>query len=160
MPQIDKQSGKITALIDLEGTTVAPLWDCAVVPRWILPSKYEESSTAGLPEDLREQMYALFLDVMGLNGEWHLAYFKGRPFRLFVDLLPFQTGVWASKSSEQWVDGRLSWAKMHPGIGFPDDNIVITADAVDHARILNDSQLKGKPTLLQVILSFCCKTCC
>lgn len=123
-----------------------------MVPRWILPLKYEESSTAGLPEDLREQMYALFLDVMGLydrNGEWCLAYFNGRPFRLFVDLLPFQTGVWASKSSERWVDSRLSWAKMHPGIGFPDDNIVFTANAADHVRILNDSQLNGKLALLR-----------
>ncbi|KIM81102.1 hypothetical protein PILCRDRAFT_52520, partial [Piloderma croceum F 1598] len=117
---IDKQSGKIMALIDFEGTTVAPLWDCAVVPRWILPSKYEESSAIGLPEASRGALNAQFLEIMShlySSGEWRLAHTYGRPFRLLVDRLPFQIGVWADYSCEQWVDSRLSWAKMHPGVG-------------------------------------------
>jgi hypothetical protein len=59
------------------------------------------------------------------SGEWRLAHTKGRPFRLFVDRLSFQIGVWATESSEQWVDSRLSWAKTHPGVGFPDDSVVV-----------------------------------
>ena len=57
------------------------------------------------------------------SGEWWLAYTKGRPFRLLVDRLTFQVNVWASKSLESWVDNRLTWAKLHPGVGFHDDSI-------------------------------------
>jgi len=124
---IDKESGKIIALIDFEGTTVSPLWDCATVPRWILPSNLEESSAIGLPKDTREALYRHFLEVVShldRSGEWHLAHTKGRPFRLLVDRLPFQIGVWADESVERWVDDRLSWAKTYPGVGFPDDNVV------------------------------------
>ena len=63
-----------------------------------------------------------------MSGEWHLAYTKGRPFRLLVDRLPFQISVWADESLEHWVNSRLSWAKMHPGVGFPDDSIVVAND--------------------------------
>jgi len=69
-----------------------------------------------------------FLEVIShldRSGGWHLAYTKGRPFRLLVDRLPFQIGIWDNESSESWVDSRLSWAKMHPGVGFPDDSIVV-----------------------------------
>jgi hypothetical protein len=57
------------------------------------------------------------------SGEWWLAYTKGRPFRLLVDRLRFQVGVWACKSSELWVEDRLKWAKLYPGVGFHDDSI-------------------------------------
>lgn len=100
------------------------MWDCATVPRWILPSILEESSGLGLPQYAREVFHSYYIQVMShidRSGEWHLAYTKGRPFRLLVDRLPFQIGVWDDESSESWVDNRLSWAKMYPGEGFPDD---------------------------------------
>lgn len=96
-----------------------------MVPRWILPSNLEESSAIGVPKDAREALYTHFLEVISdldRSGEWCLAYTKGRPFRLLVDRLPFQIGVWADESCERWVDSRLSWAKMYPGVGFPDDS--------------------------------------
>ena len=97
-----------------------------MVPRWVLPSTFEESSAIGLPKDAREALHAHFLEVIShldRSGEWHMAYTTGRPFRLLVDRLQFQIGVWATESSEQWVDSRLSWAKNHPGVGFPDDSV-------------------------------------
>ncbi|KAM6499501.1 hypothetical protein JOM56_005009, partial [Amanita muscaria] len=129
---IDKESGKVIAFIDFEGATIAPLWDCASVPYWILPSFLEEASGIGLPEDTREALHTHFIEVMShldRSGEWHLAYTKGRPFRLLVDRLQFRIGVWQHECCESWVDSRLPWAKMHPGEGFPDDNIV------DHTHI-------------------------
>ena len=57
------------------------------------------------------------------SGEWWLAYTKGRPFRLLVNRLTSQVDVWASKSLELWVDNRLTWAKLYPGVGFHDDSI-------------------------------------
>ena len=95
-----------------------------MVPRWILPSNLEESSGNGLPKEARHALHMHFLEVMShldSSGEWRLAYAKGRPFRLLVDRLPFQIGVWEDESSECWVDSRLSWAKMYPGVGFSDD---------------------------------------
>lgn len=75
---------------------------------------------------MREALHTYFLEVISHlddSGEWYLAYTKGRPFRLLVDRLPFQIGVWADESSEGWVDSRLSWAKMCPGVGFPEDSV-------------------------------------
>ena len=80
----------------------------------------------GLPVETREDLYTHFLEVMSrldTSGEWHLAYTNGRPFRLLVDRLDFQIGVWADESCESWTDSRLSWAKMNPGRGFPEDSI-------------------------------------
>jgi hypothetical protein len=75
----------------------------------------------GLPKHTREAIHSHFLEVIShldMSGEWCLAYTKGRPFRLLVDRLPFQIGVW--DKSECWVDSRLSWAKIYPGVGlFP-----------------------------------------
>jgi hypothetical protein len=99
-----------------------------MVPRWILPSNLEELSAFGLPKDTREALHTYFLEVISQldrSGEWRLAYTLGRPFRLLVDRLPFQIGVWADESCESWVDSRLSWAKTNPGVGFPDDVVVV-----------------------------------
>ena len=88
----------------------------------------EESSGIGLSERAREASHVQFIDVMShldKSGEWREAYTKGRPFRLLVDRLHFQIGVWEDESSESWVDRRLSWAKMHLGVGFPDGSIDI-----------------------------------
>lgn len=30
---IDEESGLVTGIIDLEGATSAPLWECAIIPR-------------------------------------------------------------------------------------------------------------------------------
>ncbi|KAM6498531.1 Protein kinase-like domain containing protein [Amanita muscaria] len=126
---IDKESGKVIAFIDFEGATIAPLWDCAMVPHWILPSYLEESSGFGLPKHAREALYMHFIDVINRSdgsGEWHLAHTKGRPFRLLIDHLQFYVGVWEDEECRSWVDSRLSWAKMHPGVGFPDDTVWAT----------------------------------
>ncbi len=75
---------------------------------------------------MREELCGQFLERMGHldhSGEWWLAYTKGRPFRLLVDRLRFQVGVWACKSLELWVNDRLKWAKLYPGVGFHDDSI-------------------------------------
>ena len=96
-----------------------------MVPRWILPLFLEDSFGFGLPKDAREAFYKHFIEVIShldRSGEWYLAYTKGRPFRLLVDRLQYSIGVW--ESCESWVDSRLSWAKIHPGEGFPDNNIV------------------------------------
>jgi len=98
-----------------------------MVPRWILPSNLQESSGDGLPEDAKEGLHIYFIEVISRldrSGEWRRAHTKGRPFRLLVDRLPFQVGAWSDESCESWVDSRLSWAKMYPGVGFPDDCIV------------------------------------
>lgn len=98
-----------------------------MVPRWISPLELEESTPAGFPKEMREALRSHFLEIIShldRSGEWRLAYTKGRPFRLLVDRLAFQIGVWADETCESWVNSRLSWAKMNPGVGFPDDSIV------------------------------------
>ena len=85
-------------------------------------------STKLKPKDAREALHIHFLEVIShldKSGEWRLAYTKGRPFLLLVDRLPFQIGVWANESCECWVDSRLSWAKIYPGVGFPDDSVIV-----------------------------------
>lgn len=113
------ESGHVTGIIDFEGATIAPLWECAVLPRWLQDPDDPESTYEGGSTASRQALRALFLEKVG-NVEWKKLYEWGKPFRLFSDRLDFQVGVWASEGMEAWVDERLAWATDHPGIGFPE----------------------------------------
>jgi hypothetical protein len=109
--QID-ESGRVTGIIDLEGATIAPLWECALLPRWLQDPDDPESTYEGGSAESRQTLRALFLEKVE-NEEWKVLYEQGKPFRLLSDRLSFQVGVWASNAMEVWVDERLAWAKLH-----------------------------------------------
>ena len=44
--QID-DSGRVTGVIDFEGATIAPLWECALLPRWLQDPGDPESTYEG-----------------------------------------------------------------------------------------------------------------
>ncbi|KAG1847194.1 hypothetical protein DFJ58DRAFT_798363 [Suillus subalutaceus] len=120
---IDTDSGRVTGFIDFEAATVAPLWECAVIPRWLQDADDPESSYEGGTSEERNVLRAAFLSAMEGSArypEWREAYDMGRPFRRLTDQLYFQVNVWASNDCEIWVDERLEWAKTHPGIGLPE----------------------------------------
>ncbi|KIJ33770.1 hypothetical protein M422DRAFT_264228 [Sphaerobolus stellatus SS14] len=123
---INEETGQVTGLIDFEGTTITPLWECAVIPRWLQPPDDPESSYEGGPAESRIALRAQFLDTVdksNLGGEWRKAYELGRPFRELPSRLRYQVNVWASDSLEEWVDERLEWAKAHPRVRFPETDI-------------------------------------
>ncbi|KAF8572963.1 hypothetical protein K439DRAFT_1564921, partial [Ramaria rubella] len=118
----DENSGRVTGLIDFEGATTAPLWECAIIPRWLQEPDDPESSYEGGPTEARSALRAVFLTtVQGTvqGKEWCRAYEAGRPFRQLVDRLNFQVNVWADL--EEWVVDRLDWAQKYPGVGFSDE---------------------------------------
>ena len=117
--QINEDSGDITGIIDFEGATIVPLWQCALIPRWLQHPDDPEASYEGGSADERQPLRAIFLENI-TNEEWHAAYENGRPFRILADRLMFQVGVWASDTSEQWVNERLAWSNHHSGVGFPE----------------------------------------
>ena len=119
--QID-ESGRVTGIIDFEGATIAPLWECALLPRWLQDPDDPESTYEGGSAESRQILRALFLEKVG-NEEWKVLYEQGKPFRLFSDRLQLQVGVWASDDMEVWVDERFAWAKDHPGVGFPECDV-------------------------------------
>ncbi|KAG0699349.1 hypothetical protein DFH29DRAFT_809184 [Suillus ampliporus] len=124
---IDADSGRVTGLIDFEAATVAPLWECAVIPRWLQDVDDPESSHEGGPSEMRSVLRAAFLSAMeesDLYPEWREAYDVGCPFRRFTNLLCFQANVWASNYLDIWVDERLEWAKTYPGTGLPETDVV------------------------------------
>ncbi|KAF8962287.1 hypothetical protein BDZ97DRAFT_1120542 [Flammula alnicola] len=41
------ESGRVTGFIDFEGATVAPLWECALLPRWLQDPDDPESTYEG-----------------------------------------------------------------------------------------------------------------
>jgi len=102
----------VTGIIDFEGATIAPLWECAFLPRWLQDPDDPESTYEGGSAESRQTLRALFLEKVG-NKVWKMLYEQGKPFRLFRDRLQFQVGVWASDDMEAWVDERLAWAKDH-----------------------------------------------
>jgi hypothetical protein len=101
--QID-ESGHVTGIIDFEGTTIAPLWECALLPRWLQDPDDPESSYEGGSAESRQTLRALFLEKVE-NGEWRAFYEKGKPFRLLCDRLQFKFRVWASE------DMRNGWMR-------------------------------------------------
>ncbi|KAF7373377.1 Kinase-like protein [Mycena sanguinolenta] len=117
---IDKETGHVTGIIDFEGTTVAPLWECAYLPRWLQdPEEWDGTYEGGSAEE-REVLRDLFLrkiQELDQTEEWIRAMERRRPFREFTNMLNFHVGVWASQ--EEWVNERIEWSKNHPGIAYP-----------------------------------------
>jgi hypothetical protein len=56
---IDK-SGHVTGIIDFEGTTIAPLWESALLPRWLGDPDDPESRFEGGSSESRQTLRALF----------------------------------------------------------------------------------------------------
>lgn len=108
---------------------MAPLWECALLPRWLQDPDDPESSHEGGSAESRQVLRAKFLEAMGSEeGEWRSLYEKGKPFRAFTYRLMFQVGVWAC--IEEWVDERLVWAGEHPGAGFVEEDITLVEEDI------------------------------
>ncbi|KAI6146761.1 hypothetical protein BKA82DRAFT_4155572 [Pisolithus tinctorius] len=112
---INEKSGDVTSLIDFEGATIAPLWECAVIPAWIQDPEDQEGGYEGGPAEDREKLREIFCKVMD-SREWSKLF---RHFRLWLSL---QVSCWASEGMEEWVDKRLAWARLHPGVALPEDD--------------------------------------
>lgn len=118
---IDEKSGDVTSLIDFEGATIAPLWECAVIPAWIQDPDDQEGGYEGGPAEDRERLREIFCKVMD-SREWSVLYEQGKLFRHFRLWLSLQVSCWASEGMEEWVDKRFAWAKLHPGVALPEDD--------------------------------------
>jgi hypothetical protein len=127
MKQID-ESGHVAGIIDFEGATIAPLWECALLPRWLQDPDDPEGMYEGGSLACRQTLRTRFLDKVG-DGEWRRVYESGRPFRLLRNHLCWQMTVWATEEMKEWVNERLSWAKDHPGVGFP-ESVDVAASSV------------------------------
>ncbi|KAJ7929011.1 hypothetical protein B0H13DRAFT_2542885, partial [Mycena leptocephala] len=92
LSSIDQDTGHITGLIDFESTTVAPLWDCAYIPRWLQdPNEWDATYEGGAAED-RKPLRELFLkkiEQCDPTGEWIRALERGRPFREFTHRMDY-----------------------------------------------------------------------
>ncbi|KAJ3784918.1 hypothetical protein GGU10DRAFT_270408, partial [Lentinula aff. detonsa] len=121
LASIDENTGHITGLIDFEGATISPLWECAYIPRWLQdPEEWDGTHEGGTPSE-KSSLRKVFFDKIkqiDKDGEWKRAHDHGRPFREFTNMLNFNVNVWADSSIERWVDARLQWAYEHPGEGF------------------------------------------
>lgn len=129
--QIDESTNKVTGFIDFECSTIAPLWQCAKIPTWLLPETDEEHELG--TEEEKENLRIMFLqtvDRVDQSGEWQKAWEKGHPFRKFTSRLYYMAEVWGSKEADEWVEERLLWAKDHPGIGFPESADALEGDTV------------------------------
>jgi hypothetical protein len=73
------ESGHVTGIIDFEGTTIAPLWESALLPRWLGDPDDPESTFEGGSSESRQTLRALFFDRVG-HGEWRALYENGKPF--------------------------------------------------------------------------------
>lgn len=118
--QVDKKSGEVLGLIDLEGTTTAPLWMCAGLPYWL-----EDVENSGGEENrelahLRQVFTSTIKAEGGIGAEWLALAEKGELFRQFGSKLDCQILFWASKDTEKWVDRRLLFAIQNPGVGLPE----------------------------------------
>ncbi|KAI5992533.1 kinase-like domain-containing protein [Pisolithus albus] len=117
---IDEESGDVTSLIDFEGATIAPLWECAVFPPWIQDPEDQEGAYEGGPAEDREKLREIFRKVMD-SEEWSTLYEHGKLYRHFRLRLTLVVRPWAADYMEKWVDERLAWAKLHPGVPMPDE---------------------------------------
>lgn len=111
----------MTGLIDFEGAMVAPIWECAVVPGWLQDPDDPEARYEGGSAVDRQRLREIFWKAME-NREFHVSYEHGKPFRHFTERLSLQADTWASKHTEEWVDERLAWAKLHPGVALQENN--------------------------------------
>ncbi|KIM73699.1 hypothetical protein PILCRDRAFT_828925 [Piloderma croceum F 1598] len=101
---------QITGFIDLECTMIAPLWECATVPIWLLPEDDADGFTDRSFAE-KEVLRNIFLSEISHSHdgqEWLDAYEMGRDFQKF--------------SSALWMQDRFDWARLHPGVGCPNPN--------------------------------------
>ncbi|KAF8672543.1 Phosphotransferase enzyme family [Rhizoctonia solani] len=73
---IDEENGQINGYIDSEGTTIAPLWQVAIVPQWIPdPNGDTANWYGGTPEDQRALWSAFHqtMDEHDTTGDWRKA---------------------------------------------------------------------------------------
>ncbi|KAF8825487.1 hypothetical protein HHX47_DHR6000057 [Lentinula edodes] len=129
---IDENTGHITGLIDFEGATIAPLWECAYMPRWLQDREEWDGSFEGGSSSEKASLRKVFNDKMteiDPTGEWKRAHDQGRPFREFTNMLNYNVGVWANDDIENTIDEWLEWAKVHPGEGLskadPESHILL-----------------------------------
>ncbi|KAI6146803.1 hypothetical protein BKA82DRAFT_32150 [Pisolithus tinctorius] len=101
--------------------TIAPLWECAVIPAWIQDLEDQEGGYEGGPAEDREKLHEIFCKVMD-SREWGALYEQGKLFRHFRLWLSLQVACWASEGVEEWVDKRFAWARLHPGVALPEDD--------------------------------------
>jgi hypothetical protein len=66
--QID-ESGQVTGIIDFEGTTIAPLWECALLPRRLQDPDDPESKYEGGSAESRQTLRARFLEKLETSGK-------------------------------------------------------------------------------------------
>ncbi|KAJ6447508.1 hypothetical protein C8R45DRAFT_948495 [Mycena sanguinolenta] len=94
---IDEETGHVTGIIDFEGATVAPLWECAYMPRWLQdPGEWDATHEGGSAED-RKILRNLFfqkIEEHDRTGEWIRALERGWPFREFTNMLSFNVCVY------------------------------------------------------------------
>ncbi|KAG1794092.1 uncharacterized protein HD556DRAFT_1237110 [Suillus plorans] len=50
----------MTGLIGFEAATIIPLWECAVIPRWLSDTVDAQSSYEGRPSEVRSSLRASF----------------------------------------------------------------------------------------------------
>ncbi|KAG2117583.1 hypothetical protein DEU56DRAFT_839228 [Suillus clintonianus] len=99
---IDTDSSRVTGFIDFEVATIAPLWECAVIPRWLQDVDGPESSYEGGTSEERRVLHAAFLSAM--EGSARYLEWRGG-------------NVCASNDHGIWLDECPEWAKTHPRMG-------------------------------------------
>jgi hypothetical protein len=103
--------------IDFETTSISPLWMCAAHPWWL-----NEPRTDTIEEiAMLERLKGVFDDVMRAQGkeglEWLAAAEQGEHFRYFANKVVRPVDWWAFRREERWVDKRLAFALLSPGVG-------------------------------------------
>lgn len=102
---MDEATFKVTGLLDFEGTTVSPLWECATIPRWLQDVEDEEGcyegGTSAERAMLRETILTAMLDLPD-GQEWLAQHELGRKLRPLTHRLHYQVGVWADLGG--WVE--------------------------------------------------------
>jgi hypothetical protein len=83
------RSSQVTGIIDFEAATIAPLWECAFLPRWLQDPGDPESTYEGGSAESRQTLRALFIKKIG-NKEWKVLYEQGKPFRFQFRHLGFR----------------------------------------------------------------------
>ncbi|KAG1817965.1 uncharacterized protein BJ212DRAFT_1587058 [Suillus subaureus] len=56
----DADTGRVIGLISFEAATIAPLWECAMIPRWLEDAVDPESSYEGRSHGVRSVLRAAF----------------------------------------------------------------------------------------------------
>lgn len=61
---INTDSGRVTGFIDFEAATIAPLWEYAVIPRWLQHTDDPESNYQGETSEERNILRTTFISAM------------------------------------------------------------------------------------------------